>query len=236
MNNIDNGINNSISNWKFDKNVSDVFDSHAVKSIPLYDTFHDLTMKICDWYIYNGCRIVDIGTSTGKFIKNLTDRHKDKELNFIAIDISEDMLSKAKEKIGTINGNVNYICEDACEIKVDDKVDIVVCLFTLQFLTLESKKELIKTIYQMLKKGGLFILADKYINPNSHINNIFSQLYEDFKLDNGLSLDNVYNKKISLRGVQHNEVTYIDLMKKEGFQEIYEFARYLNFQGYFSIK
>ena len=241
---IDGEVSTPLSGWSFDGEVSKIFDTHVVKSIPMYNTFHDLAVKLCDWFITDNCTVMDVGTSTGTFIKNLIDRHSDKRINFLALDTSRDMLVKASEKLRDYPNNIEFVVGDISNevastlVSNNVKMKIIVCMFTLQFLKEDKKKEALANIYDLLESGGILIIADKFLDYDESVNQMFDQLYDDFKLESGLTLGNIYSKKVSLRGIQHNdtESEFIDSMETIGFRDVKPFARYLNFVGYFAIK
>jgi len=56
----------AINNWNFNKEVSEEFDLHVRQSIPLYNEFQKLTVKIAEFFIRNNDIIYDLGCATGE--------------------------------------------------------------------------------------------------------------------------------------------------------------------------
>ena len=104
----------------------------------------------------------------------------------------------------------------------------------LPFFVRKKQEILIKKIYKSLNKGGAAIFLNKSISKFSHFENIFNQLYSDFKLKQNISPEDILKKTRSLRSV-HTLNTIEDdfsMFKKVGFKKIDLFFKYLNFSGF----
>lgn len=229
----------AINNWNFNKEVSEEFDLHVRQSIPLYNEFQKLTIKIAEFFIRNNDIIYDLGCATGEtayLINKKNDENAKKKIKLILIDNSKDMLNKAKQKCSYWN-NIEYIKDDIKNIKFKN-TNLIISLFTLHFLTINDRIDVLKNIYDGLNSGGALILAEKTYAGNSANNDIFTQIYHDFKEENGLTAFDISEKDKSLRSVliplsfEEN----IELLKETGFKRIDIFMKYLNFTGFIAIK
>ena len=239
MSRIDEGIENqSEANWRFNTEVVKVFDSHVRKSVPMYDEFHSMIADLSQWFIEEGTNVYDIGTSTGEGLKNVVDVHKGKNINFIGIDESKDMFEEAKERfkdysnIGFINGDISN--EDI----VVSNASVVTAILTLQFIPKRKRQSVINKIYNGLNDGGALIIIEKVIGSNARFDEMFIELYHDFKLKQGFSEGEVFSKSRAIRGVmQPNTVSEnIKLLDKAGFKDIDIFFKWCNFVGMIAIK
>ena len=87
------------SAWTFSNNVANKFDHHIEKSIPMYNEFHWLGEQLSDYYLKDDSIVYDIGSSTGTFLKNLSNRHKNKnKIKYYGIDIIENMVKQINLK------------------------------------------------------------------------------------------------------------------------------------------
>ena len=77
---------------------------------------------------------------------------------------------------------------------------LILSLYTLQFLPLWKRKQVLQRIYKGLVEGGAFILVEKIRAENSMFEDIWTDLYWDFKQDSGLNEQQVIKKSQSLRG------------------------------------
>lgn len=118
--------------------------------------------------------LLDLCCGTGTFSEALS---KD-GISVIGVDVSEDMLSLAKEK-STKNGtNTLYLCQDATELDLYGTVDGAVCLMdSLNHITdYTGFCEAVKRVSLFLEKDRLFIFdlnteykAEKILGNNTFI-------------------------------------------------------------------
>ena len=73
------------------------FDSHISNSIRGYDFLWDDILKLSEYFVEDKTNVVDIGCSTGKFIKKMALQNNFCNCNYIGIekeeDFHEDLLS-----------------------------------------------------------------------------------------------------------------------------------------------
>ena len=93
-------ISSEFSDWSFKGNVYKNFDQHINKSVPLYLETHQLYLHLSDFFLHDNSKILDLGCSTGVFLSNLYDRHKNnsKKIKFIGIDSIKEMINFCKKK------------------------------------------------------------------------------------------------------------------------------------------
>lgn len=236
--NIDNGIKSKESSWEFNKEVTKVFDGHVRKSVPMYDEFHKMISNMSHWFIENGTNVYDIGTSTGEGLKNLIDSHKNKKVNFIGIDDSEDMCREAQDRFEGYK-NVTLTNGDACsEDIVISNASYITSILTLQFVPKRKRRNLIQKIYEGLNDGGAFIMVEKVIGENARFDEVFIELYHDFKLQQGFSEQEVFSKSKAIRGImQPNTLSEnLKMLKDTGFKDTDIFFKWFNFVGVIATK
>ena len=81
-------------------------------------------------------------------------------------------------------------------------------------------------------------MFEKVRFPDARFQDIMSQIYIDFKLDQGFSEIDIINKSKSLKGVMEpfSSEGNLQLLKRAGFKDIVTVFKYLNFEGFLSIK
>lgn len=228
----DNKIQSLRSNWKFDKLVTKSFDNHVKKSVPFYEISHDISSKLSDFFLKENSNCYDIGSSTGNLLNKISIRNK-KKTKFYGIDASKDMIKLAKKKYPKLN----FINKDLNKIKLK-KCDLVLSLYTIQFIEPRFRQELITKIYKSLNWGGGLILFEKIRGNDARFQDILNFLYFDFKSENGLKPAEILNKEISLRSVMEPFTikANLDLLKRAGFVDVMPITQYLNFVGFLAIK
>jgi len=230
-------INKKNSNWSFKGNVCKNFDAHINKSVPLYSETHELFLKLSDFFLQKESKIVDIGCSTGTFLSNLYDRHKqnDKRLKFVGVDNTKEMSRFCKKryrnkKILFINKEVeNYKFEKCC---------IISSFYTIQFISPKKRQFLINKIFDGLNWGGAFFFIEKVRGSDARFQDILNQIYTEYKLSKGYTPGEIINKSRSLKGILEPFSTKgnIDLLKRAGFKDIISIFKYACFEGFLAIK
>ncbi len=225
--------------WAFNKNVSLSFDEHVKQSIPFYEVFQKDIAKISEWFLKNDSVVYDLGCSQGLTIKNISKLNIDTRIRINAIDESKYMLKIARNNLANIKKNIkiNYICGDVNKIKFE-KSNLIYSILLMPFLSKKKQIMLLKKSYNALESGGAFICVNKINSNNSDFQDIFNQLYFDFKLTRKLDEKEILKKAKSLRSVMsvNTQNEEINNLKKIGFKKVEIFFKYLNFVGILAIK
>ncbi len=152
------------ANWSFGGDVSDKFDSHVSRSVPLYNEGHELILKLSDYFLHNDSVCYDLGCSTGELIRKLTN-HTNKNIKFIGVDCENNMLNKARDK-SYGKHDVEFVENDLENIELE-KSDLIISYYTIQFIPPKYRQQLINNIYESLNWGGAFILFEKVRAPDA---------------------------------------------------------------------
>ncbi|MCM8784410.1 MAG: methyltransferase domain-containing protein [Candidatus Omnitrophica bacterium] len=116
--------------------------------------------------------ILDLGCGTGNHSLRLIKRG----YQVTGVDISEDMVKIAKEKLNKADLKGKFLVKDIVNYKPRKKFAVVISMFAVvNYITeIKSLKRLFKNVYQSLKKNGIFIFevwnASKvmdYLSPKS---------------------------------------------------------------------
>ena len=230
------GISAVNANWKFSGEMVESFDSHVSKSVPLYYEGHDLVKKIGDFFISDNSICYEIGSSTAELTIGLAKRNEAKSATFIGIEIEEDMHKKAIEKSKDIK-NISLLHDDIFSMELE-KSDFIVSYYTIQFIKPNIRQEIFNKIYESLNWGGAFVLFEKVRANDARFQDITTSLYNDFKLDNGYTPDEIIAKSRSLKGILEpfSMQGNIDMLKRAGFKDIMSIMKYVNFEGFIAIK
>lgn len=146
----------------FDFNDVPNFDDHIKHSIPNYDGLSDVFQSLSLEYINEDSVCVDLGCSTGRFIKNL---EKIKGATYVGVDHNNLM--------GEEFTMVNFVQSDIVTYLKDlEKVDVIICMFVLQFLGKERRKAAIKELVRLVDNGAVLLLSEKVYLNNARINQV----------------------------------------------------------------
>tara|TARA_Y100000034_G_scaffold88824_1_gene106691 strand:- start:517 stop:1200 length:684 start_codon:yes stop_codon:yes gene_type:complete len=110
------------------------------------ETNHEIFKKIG-----KGKSVIDLGTGIGNLIPFLSQNFK----NVVAVDFSEGMLNKAKEKN---KDNVKFYIRNLNNLKgFYEKFDVAIAINSIIMPSLIDINKTFNEIYKVLKKGGKFI-------------------------------------------------------------------------------
>lgn len=237
--------------FEFDKDVADIFENMAVRSIPMYAEVHNVHSILAKDHIENlyntfggiyNVHLADVGSSTGVFIKALMhtygcddfkvqlDTYLRGGLDVVAIDPSVDMnhkLSMQLPWVTTINHGVDSMKD------MPGYFDIVNLAYVLQFIRPEYQSETLQTIAKSMTTGGMLLLAQKETQVNTQMTANFSRHYIQFRRDNGYSDEEIVTKTAAL----HNSMwplpyaKLLQYLEEAGFVDIQETTRWLNFNS-----
>lgn len=223
--------------WTFGENVPDTFVDHIKLSVPLYEKGHDLVCQISDFFVHNDSIVYEIGTSTGELLRKLAERQRSKpEARFIGMDVEPAMVKAAREHCKGLD-TIKIVHEDA---RVADmaKADMIVSYYTMQFIPPRNRQEMFDKIYDRLNWGGAMVIFEKVRAPDARFQDLIMQLYNEFKLENGFTSEEIVEKSRSLKGVMEPFSTQgnIDLMHRAGFKDVVSIQKFLCFEGFLAIK
>jgi len=223
--------------WTFGDNVPDTFVEHIKTSVPLYEMGHDLVCQLSDFFVKNDSVVYEIGTSTGELLKKLAVHNEAKAgAKWIGMDVEEAMVKAAVAHCKDI-ASINILHEDARLMDLE-KSDFIVSYYTLQFIPPRHRQELFQKIYETLNWGGAFVFFEKVRGPDARFQDIVSQLYNEFKVNNGFTNDEIVEKARSLKGILEPFSTQgnLDLVERAGFKDVMTIQKYLCFEGFLAIK
>ena len=233
------GIRTKPSSWSFE-GISDDFQMHINKSVPLYSYAHELVASMTDYFVKSSGIVIDIGCSTGNLISSISYRQRHiEDINFYLIDEVEDMINHSKTNINKqAKHKYNFICEDIINIDMPSNADIILSMFTIQFTPPSIRQNIVDRIYESLSWGGAFFFFEKINAEDARFHDLLLQNYEDYKITKGYTLEEIKSKQLSLRGVLKPFSTNgnLEILKRAGFVDIQSIFQYGLFKGFLVIK
>ncbi len=239
MPNVGDGLSAQNANWNFKGEVANSFDEHVSKSVPFYKEGHQLVCNLSDFFISNNSVCYELGCSTGELTVKLAKHNNHKpEARFIGIDVEADMIkiAQGKKKEEGIK-NIEFLVDDILQTNLE-KADLIIAYYAIQFVRPSVRQQLFEKIYASLQWGGAFILFEKVRANDARFQDIMTSLYNDYKIAQGYSAEEIISKTRSLKGVLEPFSTQgnLDLMKRAGFVDIISVLKYVCFEGFLAIK
>jgi tRNA (cmo5U34)-methyltransferase len=228
------------ADFKFNKEVAQVFDDMVSRSVPFYGELQRMTAELARDFVQEHTNVYDIGCSTGTTIQLLDQAIGAKKVNFIGIDNSQEMLDKAEQKLKAANLSNSYTLSygDAHEGFDMVNASLVTMVLTLQFIRPLYRERLVKRIADSLTDNGALIIVEKVISRDSLFNRLFIDHYYDYKRRNGYSDMEISQKREALENVliPYRMEENFELLKSCGFKYTEVFFRWYNFCGIIAVK
>lgn len=141
--------------------------------------------------------LLDLACGTGEF----SIRMNQKGIEVIGVDMSEDMLSIAREKAADNNADILFLCQKAEELDLYGTVDgAICCMDSLNHITdLRKLKAAIKKVALFLEKGCLFIFDMN--TPYKHQNILGDNTFVFEEEGIYCVWQNSYNKKTAVTDI-----------------------------------
>lgn len=105
-----------------------------------------------------GSDVLDLGCGEGYFARGLKRRGA---ASILGIDVSEEMIERAKEREQKEQLGISYRSGDATDLNdvPTESFDLCVAVFLFNYLNLEQTRHTMREVYRALRPGGRFIFA-----------------------------------------------------------------------------
>jgi len=221
--------------FEFDEEVANVFDDMLNRSVPFYKENLNLQINILKKFLKENDKVIDLGSSTGTFLIELS--KKIKNLNLLGIDNSPAMVQKAKLKAKAFGSNAKFIEADFLEYDLSNSKAII-ANYTIQFVRPLKREKLIQKIYNSLQNDGIFLMSEKLITENKKLNKVMIDLYYDFKKEMGYSQYEIAQKREALENVliPYTMNENLQMLQNAGFKDVEIIFRWNNFATFIAFK
>ncbi len=226
-----------ISNFSFGGNTHKYFDKHIVKSVPNYLEGHQIICQLSSFFVSNNSVIYDLGCSTGSLIKKIDQYNSSLNINIYGIDYEKKMILAAKKNNNKPKNRVILKCSDILNTKFK-KSDLIISYYTIQFIKPKHRQVLFDRVYKSLNWGGGFIFFEKVRAPDARFQDMMSQIYQEYKINNSINEKQVIHKSLSLRNVlePYSSEENKRFLKRAGFKDYMTIMKYSSFEGFLAIK
>ena len=220
-----------IDKFAFDSKVATVFDNMIARSVPGYTNITDMCAIIVNAFANDNAVCIDFGCSTATTLKAIEQANTDKNLQLLGIDSSEAMLQQAQLQLPKAS-NIKLSCADINNWQ-PPAMDFAFCNFTLQFIAIANRHQILTRLFQKLNTNGVLILSEKVSSSQQNID-----LYHQFKQSNGYSKSEVARKRQALENVliPEAEQSHIQRLTDIGFINVECWFRCFNFISIIAFK
>lgn len=228
-----------IKDFSFDENVVEVFPDMIQRSVPGYATIVSTLGKLAGQYAQSNSNLYDLGCSLGAVTLSMRRNIEKQNCHIIAVDNSKAMVERCQLHLKGFKSDVpvDVILGDITELELHN-ASVVALNFTLQFIPLEQRENVLKRIYASLKPGGVLLLSEKIIGENEIKDNLLIDLHHDFKRHNGYSELEISQKRTAIENVMRPNTlsAHLERLEKVGFSQTQVWYQCFNFCSLIAIK
>ena len=228
-----------IGDFTFDERVAEVFPDMIQRSVPGYSNIISAIGMLAERFAKPHSTIYDLGCSLGAATLSMRRNITQEGCQIIAVDNSPAMVERCKLHVNAYRSDtpVSVVEADIRDIDITD-ASVVVLNFTLQFLSPEDRRTLLKKIYAGLRPGGILILSEKYVFEDESANELLIDLHHDFKRANGYSELEISQKRSAIENVMRPDSITMHKARFEeiGFSSCEVWFQCFNFGSMFAIK
>ena len=231
--------NERIKPFEFNDEVTSVFSDMINRSVPGYELITSLMPVIAEKYAQSNSNIYDLGCSLGAVSFAIRNKIIDSEIKIIAIDSSKSMINSCKKNIEKkkVELPIEFIIDDILNIKIKNS-SLVIMNFSLQFIPVEQRDELINKIFNSLLPGGVLILSEKIFSDSDFEDDVTTQLHFQMKKMNGYDESEIARKREALENVLMPESidSHFSRLKRIGFEKYFTWFKCFNFASIIAFK
>lgn len=229
--------------FRFDESVARVFPDMLQRSIPGYAASLEAIGSLAGRYVQAGTRCYDLGCSLGAATLAMRQGIRVPDCRIVAVDNAPAMIARCAELIKKDDERapdltpVDLELADIRNIGISD-TSMVVMNYTLQFLALEDREQVLRRICDGLLPGGLFLLSEKVIDEDPRMEGLLVDLHHEHKRRNAYSELEISRKRAALENVLIPETVaaHRERLASVGFAHSAVWLRYFNFVSIVAIK
>lgn len=229
--------------FRFNKDVASVFPDMLRRSIPGYAATIEAIGSLAARYVEADTNCYDLGCSLGASTLAMRQGIDQPGCQITAVDMAPAMTARCREIIA--EDDKQSISSTAVEVVEADIRDVeitnasmVVLNYTLQFLAMADRDELILSIAGGMNEGGLLVLSEKVVDENDEMEELLIDLHHEHKRRNDYSGLEISRKRAALENVLIPETVAAHRRRLEsaGFSHTAVWLRYFNFVSIIAIR
>ena len=208
------------------------YDRIIIRLIPYYPQMLNALINAIPFSRMQPVQVLDLGCGTGTISKQVKEAFP--FANITCVDIAENMISMAKQKLQTYD-NIHYLLSDFAELAFDEHFDVIVSSLALHHLVDdEIKIYFYKRIYRFLKPAGVFYNADVVLASNDYLQQVYLSEWKHFmhKQVSEQEIENTWLPNYYREDRPAQLIRQLNWLSEIGFIDIDILWKYYNFAVY----
>ena len=228
-----------MDSFVFDQRVVRVFPDMINRSVPGYGLILPMLAVLARRCVQPSSRVYDLGCSLGAVTRVVRQAVEAKDVRYIAVDNSADMLARFREELGAGPQveDVDMVLADIAAIDMQN-ASLTVLNFTLQFIERDQRLALLQKIAQATLPGGALILSEKIRFDDAQEQQLQTEWHHDFKRSQGYSDMEIARKRDALERVllPDTETEHLQRLQAAGFATAVRWFQCFNFVSYLAVR
>jgi tRNA (cmo5U34)-methyltransferase len=229
--------------FRFNDEVAKVFPDMLQRSIPGYAATIEAIGSLAARYVRENTNCYDLGCSLGAATIAMRQGIRKPGCRIIAVDTAPAMIKRCCEIIAEDDRQsspetpVEMVQADIRDTEIRN-ASMVVLNYTLQFLSMDDRDLLMRSICDGLNDGGLLVLSEKVVDENEEVEQLLVDLHHEHKRRNDYSAMEISRKRAALENVliPQTVAAHRSRLADAGFSHTAVWLRYFNFVSIIAIK
>lgn len=222
--------------FRFSAEVARVFPDMLRRSIPGYAATVEAIGSLAARYVRENTSCYDLGCSLGAATLAMRQGICKPGCRIVSVDTAPAMIERCREIIAEDDRQsssatpVELIRGDIRDTPIEN-ASMVVLNYTLQFLAMDDRDVLMRSIREGMTDGGLLVLSEKVIDENEEMEQLLFDLHHEHKRRNDYSALEISRKRAALDNVLIPETVaaHRRRLSDAGFTHSAVWLRYFNF-------
>lgn len=228
----------SVPDFSFNEAVVQVFDDMIERSVPGYASVIALTGQLAGRFTAAGDTAYDLGCSTGASLLSMR-QHLPQNARLIGIDSSAPMIEQCRTNLAqhASGCDVSLIEGDVADVAFE-LAAFFALNFTLQFIPLAHRADLITRIAHATRPGGALVLSEKIRFDDASQQQLHTDMHHEFKRRQGYTDLEISQKRTALENIMHPETldTHRSRLLDAGYRSCEVWFQCFNFMSLVAIR
>lgn len=229
--------------FRFNEEVARVFPDMLRRSIPGYEATIEAIGSLAARYVQKETNCYDLGCSLGAATLAMRQGIRHPDCHIVAVDAAKAMTDRCEEIIAEDDrrfGHATTVDVQHADIREIEfhNASMVVLNYTIQFLPMDDREAVTRSIYGGLNEGGLLLLSEKVVDDNAEMEHLLVDLHHEHKRRNDYSALEIAQKRAALENVLVPETVaaHRRRLAAAGFAHSAVWLRYFNFVSIIAIR
>lgn len=196
---------------------SEEYDRKINQTLPYYMEIHREIVNLAAMAAANPVHWLDVGCGTGQMAEVLQNRLAVEY--FVFCDESEAMIDLVKSKHFPGFLRTEFVNRPVQELGYQDAFDVITAVLVNHYANGAKRAETMKTCFQALKPGGIYITVDNFAPEFSQSRELYLKRWREYQISQGRTPDEA-KKHLDRYGISYFPITIskqLELMKVCGF-------------------